>query len=172
MQSFSLANSLIKKLYSSEEEDGPNIATTESRQRVNSSNSRTTINEDDVTSRDTRANEDRLLIVENVEDNAAADEKVDGNYYNDNDDGKTDKECDKVRGEIESRETFTYKFGRYWFMRKFDKFYCCCCRPKRRREDFLFKEAKSKLDEEIDLLEIIKKLRVHQFASQVTLKPH
>ena len=32
--------------------------------------------------------------------------------------------------------------------------------------------AESKLAEELDILEIIKKLRVHQFASQVTLKPH
>ena len=86
MQSFSLANSLIKKLYSSEEDGGPNIAT-ESRQRVNSSTSRTTINDDDMSSRD---KEDRMLIVENVEDDAVADDKVDGNDYNDNDDEKTD----------------------------------------------------------------------------------
>ena len=86
MQSFSLANSLIKKLYSSEEDGGPNIPT-ESRQRVNSSTSRTTINDDDMSSRD---KEDRMLIVENVEDDAVADDKVDGNDYNDNDDEKTD----------------------------------------------------------------------------------
>ena len=57
-------------------------------------------------------------------------------------------------------------------MWRFDKSICCCCRPKRRREDFLFKDGKSKLSEELDLLEIIKKLRVHQFASQQTLKPY
>ena len=121
----------------------------------------------------TRDKEGRRLIVENVENDKAANDKADGNDSNEiNDENKTDNECDRVRGEIESRETFTYKFGRYWIMHRFDKFYCCCLRPKRRRQDFLFKEAKSKLDEEIDLLEIIKKLRVHQFASQVTLKPH
>ena len=42
----------------------------------------------------------------------------------------------------------------------------------KKRDDFLFRDAKSKLAEEIDLLEIVKKLRVHQFAAQVTLKPH
>ena len=57
-------------------------------------------------------------------------------------------------------------------MKRFNVWYCCCCRPKRKRNDFLFKNAKSKLSEEIDLLEIVKKLRVHQFASHVTLRPH
>ena len=66
MQSFSLSNSLIKKLYSSEEEEQERYNETRSRQRVNSSNSRTTINDDEDTTRD---KEDRLLIVENVDDN-------------------------------------------------------------------------------------------------------
>ena len=87
MQSFSLANSLIKKLYSSEEDGGPNIPT-ESRQRVNSSTTRTTINDSNMSS--SRDKEDRLLIVENVEDNAVADDKVDGNDFKDNDDEKID----------------------------------------------------------------------------------
>ena len=44
---------------------------------------------------------------------------------------------------------------------KFDKKYCCCCKPKKKHQDFLFKDAKSKLSEEMDILEIVKKLRVH-----------
>ena len=36
----------------------------------------------------------------------------------------------------------------------------------------LFKNAKKKLNEETDILEIVKKLRVHQFSSQLALKPH
>ena len=45
-------------------------------------------------------------------------------------------------------------------------------RPERKREDFLYTEARKKLDEELDILEIVKKLRVHQFATQMYLKPH
>lgn len=74
--------------------------------------------------------------------------------------------------EIEKRETFSYKYARFWCLWRFDKWYCCCCRPKRKRGDLLFQDAKKKLSEEIDILEIVKKLRVHQFASQIILKPH
>lgn len=81
-----------------------------------------------------------------------------------------DKE--KIKREIETRETFSYKYSRFWVLWRFDKKICCCCRAKKKREDFLFKDAKGKLAEEIDLLEIVKKLRVHQFASQQILKPH
>ena len=48
---------------------------------------------------------------------------------------------------------------------------CCCCRPKSKREDFLWGSATKKLNEELDVLEIIKKLRVSQFAADVVLKP-
>ena len=68
MQSFSLSNSLIKKLYSSNEEEERDIAASRRSQRVNSSNSHTTIN-DDVDDVMTRDKEDRLLIVENIDDN-------------------------------------------------------------------------------------------------------
>ena len=56
-------------------------------------------------------------------------------------------------------------------MERFAKPYCCCCRVKIKREDWLQKDAKSKLNAETDILEIIKKLRVHQFASECQLKP-
>ena len=81
-------------------------------------------------------------------------------------------ERDKVRREIESRKTFSYKYKRFWLLYNFDRKMFCCCRPKRSKDDMLFKNAKKKLNEEIDILEIVKKLRVHQFASQVTLQPH
>ena len=82
------------------------------------------------------------------------------------------QERDKVLREIEKRETFSYKYGRFWIQWRFDKWYCFCCKPKRKRDDILFQDAKKKLSEEIDILEIVKKLRVHQFASQIILKPH
>lgn len=42
---------------------------------------------------------------------------------------------------------------------------------KPKRQDWLQRDAKGKLNCETDILEIIKKLRVHQFASEVALKP-
>ena len=58
-------------------------------------------------------------------------------------------------------------------MRRMSSPFCFlpCCKPKNKRDDILFKDAKQKLYEEIDLLEIVKKLRVNQFASDVVLKP-
>ena len=50
--------------------------------------------------------------------------------------------------------------------------FCCIGRCiKNKKKDFLWNDAKQKLYEEIDLLEIVKKLRVNQFASDVVLKP-
>ena len=77
-----------------------------------------------------------------------------------------------MRKEIESRQVFSYSYGRLWFLEKFDKKYCLCCRARRKREDFLYAGARKKLNEELDILEIVKKLRVHQFASQMALQPH
>ena len=85
---------------------------------------------------------------------------------------KNNEDQDKVKEEIEKRETFTYKYRRFWCLWRFDKSICLCCRPKKERGDFLFKSAKSKLGEETDILEIVKKLRVHHFACQQILKPH
>ena len=56
-------------------------------------------------------------------------------------------------------------------MTTFDKKLCFCLRPKNKRKDFLFKDAKKKLLTEIDLLEIVKKMRVSMFASDIILKP-
>ena len=81
-------------------------------------------------------------------------------------------ELGQVRQEIECRETFSYNYRSFWCFWRFDKFYCCCLRPRQNRKDKLFESAKSKLSQEIDILEIIKKLRVHQFASEQTLQPY
>ena len=74
---------------------------------------------------------------------------------------KENFERDLVKKEIESRDVFDYSYGRFWLLKKFDKKCCLCCRPKRKREDFLYKGARNKLNEELDILEIVKKLRVH-----------
>ena len=49
--------------------------------------------------------------------------------------------------------------------------FCCCCRIKKKREDWLQDDAIKKLNQEIDILEIVKKLRVAYFASEIALKP-
>ena len=68
---------------------------------------------------------------------------------------------------------FSYGTGRWYFMRRMSSPFCFlpCCKVRNKRDDILFKDAKQKLYEEIDLLEIVKKLRVNQFASDVVLKP-
>lgn len=78
---------------------------------------------------------------------------------------------DKLQREIEARGVFSYKFKRFWCRKNFNSSLCCCCRAGSKREDFLWASATKKLNEELDVLEIIKKLRVSQFAADVVLKP-
>mmetsp|Transcript_44486 Transcript_44486/g.59019 ORF Transcript_44486/g.59019 Transcript_44486/m.59019 type:complete len:179 (-) Transcript_44486:352-888(-) len=42
---------------------------------------------------------------------------------------------------------------------------------RRKRDDWLQEDARSKLNQEIDILELVKKLRVAYFASEIALKP-
>lgn len=71
---------------------------------------------------------------------------------------------------IIERERFSYSFFRFYYLMRFDNVICCCCRARPTRQDWLQKDAKSKLAAETDILEIIKKLRVHSFATEVELK--
>ena len=79
--------------------------------------------------------------------------------------------ADQLNDAITNRTVYTYKYSRLYYMLNFNKAWCCCCRAKPKRNDFLFREAKKKLYSEIDLLEIVKKMRVNMFASDVLLKP-
>ena len=76
-----------------------------------------------------------------------------------------------MRSVIAKRTIFSYRYTREACMRQLSAWYCCCCKLRPRRGDRLFKDARSKLYEEIDILEIIKKLRVNKFTSEVVLKP-
>jgi len=131
MQSFSLSNSLIKKLYSAS--DAPAESSTSG----------------DGAPQNGRRN-NRLGEVNS----------------------STELSQVSVQKEIDSRSTFSYKYPRWWVLWRFDNSYCLCCRAKKKREDFLFKDAKAKLNEETDILEILKKLRVSHFMSEITLEPH
>ena len=71
------------------------------------------------------------------------------------------------------RRVFSYSDIRWYIRTQLSEFPLCCFSVclRNKRQDFLWKDAKQKLYDEIDLLEIVKKLRVNQFASDVVLKP-
>lgn len=73
--------------------------------------------------------------------------------------------------EVGGRQEFSYKFSRHWCRTTpwLCLVRCCCCRES--RDDRLFKTAKKKLSQELDILEIIRKLRVSNFTADVTLRP-
>ena len=87
------------------------------------------------------------------------------------DKGKGKSKSEKMESAMTNRSVFSYKYFRLGFLKYFEHKLCCCCKAKSKRHDFLFRDAKKKLNEEMDLLEIIKKLRVFKFASDCTLKP-
>ena len=78
---------------------------------------------------------------------------------------------EKLNNAISDRAIFSYGYSRFWFVKHFSRAVCLCCKAKSKRQDFLFKEAKKKLYYEIDLLEIVKQLRINMFASDIVLKP-
>ena len=81
------------------------------------------------------------------------------------------KKVNRLEESITQRATFSYKYTRLWCILHFGGPWCCCCRVKNKRRDFLYRDAKSKLADETDLLEMIKKIRIFKFASDCTLKP-
>lgn len=72
---------------------------------------------------------------------------------------------------ISNRSIFSYGYTRLWIVTNCSKPWLCCCRAKSKRDDFLYREAKKKLYTEIDLLEIVKQMRINMFASDIVLKP-
>ena len=81
------------------------------------------------------------------------------------------KKAERIEKAITQRETFSYKYTRLWCLVNFGGPCCCCCRVRHKRRDFLYRDAKQKLAEETDILEILKRLRIFKFASDCTLKP-
>ena len=71
-----------------------------------------------------------------------------------------------------NRTEFRYSGWRFFQLKNFGSPWCFCCRFRERHLDKLQQKAKKKLYAEIDILEIIKKLRVARFASDCTLAPH
>ena len=75
----------------------------------------------------------------------------------------------KLKYEMRHRRPFSYSGWRLNKLEWFSNPWCLCCRKFPQRKDKLFKEGKKKLYEELDILEIIKKLRVNQFNSDLCL---
>ena len=68
---------------------------------------------------------------------------------------------ERLNSAIVDRKIFSYKYFRLWLSRHFGSKYCLCCRVKSKRDDWMWKDAKAKLNVEIDILDIVKRLRVH-----------
>ena len=102
-------------------------------------------------------------------DNADSAERGRSNEVHDKGGVKSKRE--RLDAAISNRSTFSYGFSRLWCLRHFGRPACLCCRVREKREDFLYRAAKEKLYCEIDLLEIVKQMRVSMFASDIVLKP-
>ena len=102
-------------------------------------------------------------------DNADSAERGRSNEVHDK--GGVNSKRERLDAAIANRSTFSYGFSRLWCLRHFGRPACLCCRVREKREDFLYRAAKEKLYCEIDLLEIVKQMRVSMFASDIVLKP-
>ena len=71
---------------------------------------------------------------------------------------------------LTNRENFQYDVRKHFCERFF--LCCCCCCWKSSLEERLFMKGQYKLHNEIDILSIIKQLRVAALTSQALLKPH
>ena len=141
-QRFSIDNSMVKKLYTA---DNPDDKTGDGK----SQKKKNAVNEDEEASI-----ESFISKAESEMTNSDGDMNI------------------ALEEEVSKRGVFSYDTGRWYLVHRMSSFpFCCGCTPKKRRDDRLFADAKQKLYEEIDLLEIVKKLRVNQFASDVVLKP-
>ena len=65
-----------------------------------------------------------------------------------------------LRKNLTSRSIFSYKFKDWWLISKFNSKWCCCCKKSPDKSYKLFNQAKSKLNREIDILKMVKQLRV------------
>ena len=77
----------------------------------------------------------------------------------------------RLKKDIQERHVFSYGYWRGVFISLFDNKWYCCFIKRKKRDDFLQEDAMKKLNREMDILEIVKKLRISYFASEVTLKP-
>ena len=69
----------------------------------------------------------------------------------------------------ERRKPFRYSMWRFFSKKNFSSPWCLCCRHKDSDEDKLQGKARSRLYQELDILQIIQKLRVARFVAELKL---
>ena len=82
-----------------------------------------------------------------------------------------ESKTDQLNDAISNRKIFSYAYSRLWWVSTCNRPCGLCCKARTKRSDFLYRQAKEKLYTEIDLLEIVKQLRINMFASDIVLKP-
>ena len=153
-QKFNLDNSMMKKLYSyGVESDDEDDDDDDKKKRKKNQRGGTGGQQDPRSASPTQ----------NAQIRGTIDEEVDTKQENDHD------KMNKLKYEMRHRRPFSYSGWRLNKLEWFSNPWCLCCRKFPQRKDKLFKEGKKKLYEELDILEIIKKLRVNQFNSDLCL---
>ena len=72
---------------------------------------------------------------------------------------KTNDTAHLLQKNLTSRSIFSYKFKNWWLISNLSSKWCCCCRKTPDKDFKLFKQAKTKLNREVDILRIVKQLR-------------
>ena len=85
------------------------------------------------------------------------------------DDESSKKYADRLHAEKNSRRAFAYSGFDLYLLEFFDSPWCFCCRRYKGRRDKLYNKATAMMNSELDVLEIIKKLRVNRFTSDCFL---
>ena len=73
-----------------------------------------------------------------------------------------------MEAETKRRKPFRYSMWKFFSKKNFDSPWCICCRHKKSDEDKLQARARTRLYQELDILQIIKKLRIARFVSELT----
>jgi hypothetical protein len=98
----------------------------------------------------------------------------DGDAPKPDDDDHLDDDQRKVKAAIKSRKIFSYSYSQAyadWFWTKLHVFFCWCgCGPRQKGVDErIHNQGQTKLYNEIDLLTIVKHIRISQFLGQALL---
>lgn len=67
---------------------------------------------------------------------------------------------------LQSRSFFSLKYWTYRRNKDFNSKWCCCCRSTPSNKNKLFEEAEKKLINELDVLVLLKELRICRFIAQ------
>ena len=72
--------------------------------------------------------------------------------------------------EITQKQVFSYSFVTLRLSNLFNKKIFCCCRRRFTKQDWMQRDAENKLSKELDVLEVIKQLRISKFMSEIVLE--